>query len=560
MAENTFQTTEDKREQFDIGMSDEQLLNRITLWERESDDFWSVLKQIWIQNIEYYKGIQTGVERIAGKQSRAVENRIFMAIETGIPIATSRLPDIVVRSGSEDEQSQMDAQDLQDILGFHMERIKIQALAERFLRDMFIKRYGVFKIVWDKERDTVGLDVIDPRRIRIPRFGKKMEDLAFVMEDLEMSYGKALEFFGEEVIKELLKVSPIGESTSQEGLVTTVGTEEGLRKVRKATFSIKEIWTNEFTVWKAGNMILKKQPNAHFDFENDNKNFFDVPRKPYVIKSLFETEESIIGDTDYVQQVIPIQDNINTKQRQLENISSKASNPILFIDSDVMSEEEAANITNEPGFIIYGKDAANEGKIRMGVPGVVPNQLFAELQASRNEFDNIWGVHSTTRGEREGRETLGGRRLLRQADLGRIDLVSRQLERGLDEIAEYWTQLIKLFSTEEKTFSILGEDGVRFIENFSGAKIEKGVKPQVKTGSTLPRDEILIHEEGRLLWQMQAIGIKTLYKMLKLPNMKEAIEDYIATHSGAMLKQGAQEGGTTIPPEEVAPEEQVTIP
>jgi hypothetical protein len=207
-----------------------------------------------------------------------------------------------------------------------------------------------------------------------------------------------------------------------------------------------------------------------------------------------------------------------------------------------MTEEQAANITNEPGIIVYGRGAADGTKIRFESPGQVPNYLFADLDTSRDAFDNIWGIHSTTRGEREGRETLGGRKLLRAADLGRIDGIARQIERALDDIAEHWTQLIKTQYTVEKAFRILGNEGEVFIEAFKGNDIKnrKHVKLSVKPGSTLPRDEITIHQEGIQLWQLGAIGPKTLYKMLQLPNKEEAMEDLIEWQSGAALQAGTE--------------------
>lgn len=510
------------KEKFDIGLSDEEIVAQILSWETESEDFYSQLKRIWTQNLEYYKGIQTDVLKIQGRQSRAVENRIWMATEQMIPIATSRLPEIVVKSGAEDEQAQIDAADLQDILGFHLERVSFQEKAEQFLRDMIVKRYGVFKVLWDTETDDVGLRLVDPRRVRVPRHGRTVDDLAWILEELEMSYPRAVEFFGEEAAKKLL----------------ASGKKDSETKIRKRTFTVTEAWTNEFVAWVSGNIVLKKQKNPFFDFKNLERNFFLSARKPYIIKSVFTTEEGIIGETDYIQQTIPIQDNINIRKRQTENIIGKVSNPPLLIDSDVMTEEQAANITNEEGIIIYGKGAADGTKIRFETPGQVSNALFQDLEFSRAQFDNIWGIHSTTRGEREGRETLGGRMLLKQADLGRIDGVSRQLERAIDEIAEWWTQLIKLFYTEERSFSILGEDGLRFIKAFTGDNVSPDVRPMVTTGSTLPKDEIALRQEALELWQLKGVGIKTLYKRLKMPNIGEAIDDYIQTQSGAILQQG----------------------
>jgi len=514
-----------QKEQFTDKMKDEDLLTQIEEWVKESEEFYTKLRPIVEQNLEYYHGIQTDVGSIRGRASRAIENRMFMAVETMIPIATSRLPDIEVRSGDEDEQSQMNANELQDIIGYQMERLTIQAKAEQFLRDMIIKRYGVFKINWNPVEDDVDLIVRDPRKIRIPKFGRTNRDLAFIIEELEMSYGQIVDKFDEKKAEEVREESP---------KVGIGNTEE--EKNREATFTVLEVWTNDFVAWKAGSIILDKKPNPFFNFDGKKNNYFDTPKKPYVIKSLFETDESMIGDTDYIQQMISIQDNINTRKRQIEDVVAKVANTPLLIDSDTMSEEQAANITNEPGLIIYGKNAADGTKIRFEQPGQLPNDVFLDLEGSRSSFDNIWGIHSTTRGEREGKETLGGRQLLKAADLGRIDLVARQLERALDEVAGWFAQLIKLFYTEEKSFSIAGEDGTIFINNFTGERVANNVKLRVMAGSTLPKDEITQRQEAIELWQLKAIGVRTLYKRLKMSNVQAAVDDFIETQSGAIMQ------------------------
>lgn len=523
-----------EKEKFETGVSDEDLISQIKLWEEESNTLYDELKKVWEINLAYYKGEQTESWKIYGKNSRAVENRIWMAIETMIPIATARPPDIVVYSQEESEAAQQEAQDLQDVLNYHLDRLGLQEKAERWVRDMLIKRYAVFKTPWDYKSDDVDLKVIDPKRIRIPKYGKSKDELKFILEYLEMSYDQMVEVFGQEKVDKL-------------GLPQTTTDES--KKVRKKNYPITECWANEYVVWLSGSVILDRKANPYYDFENEKNNYFEIPKKPYIIKSLFETEESIIGDTDYIQQHIPIQDSINNFKRRIENIARKVSNPDLLIDSDVMSEEKASNISNEEGQIIYGKDAANGNKIRYQSPGQVPTYLFEMVQGDRNEFDNIWGIHSTTRGEREGRETLGGRKLLKQADLGRIDLVARQLERAIDEIAEYHTQLIKMFYTKKKTFSILGSDGLRFIKKFNKNKVGD-VKLVVKPGSTLPRDEITIHDEAIVLFQNKAIGVKTLYKMLKLPDIPGAMDDYLAMLSGYQ-EQRMPTSPPVIPPTNV---------
>src|SRR3990167_8064045 len=206
MAESEANTTStDRKEKFSESMPDELLVKQIISWEKESEDYYSQLKRVWLDNIDYYKGIQTEVDRLHGRQSKAVENRVWMAVETMIPIATSKLPDIIVKPGQDDEQSQIDAQDHQDVLAYQMDRVCIQEKAERWMRDMILKRYGVFKVKWNKGIDDVDVEVVDPRRIRIPKHGKSVYALKFTIEDLELSYDSVAKFFGQAKANKLIE-------------------------------------------------------------------------------------------------------------------------------------------------------------------------------------------------------------------------------------------------------------------------------------------------------------------------------------------------------------------
>ena len=496
-------------------------------WVDESQSYFDTFKAEVEKNIDYYKGNQTDVKKIYGNVSKAVENRMWMASEHTIAMATSRIPEIVTRSLDEAEASQQEAYETQEVLNYHMERLDMQAKAERFVRDMIVKRFGVFKVFWNKETDDVDCEWRDARRIRVPKFGVDLQTARYVLEELEMSYEGIIDYFGEDIANKLLSLP-----------------KEENNQVRPKNFKVHEIWTNDFVVWIAGGEVLKKQKNPYYDFNNKKNNFFTRPRKPFIIKSLFEIDEAIIGSTDYLQQVLPHQDAINKRKRQIEDIVEKVSNPYMLIDAQVMTEEQASNITNEPGAILYGNGVGDPNKVRFETPGQIQPAMFTDLEVSRSEFDDIWGLHATTRGEREGKETLGGRVLLKQGDASRISPIVRRLEAALDEVAEYWVQLISMFYTEEKSFSIMGDDGIKFVSKFTNEKVRK-VIPMVKAGSTLPRDDVFMSELAIRLYQAGALGIRTLYKMIRLPNANAAIQDYIETQSGALLKGGTPTGVPT---------------
>src|SRR3990172_5772394 len=187
-------------------MSKEQVYAQGKAWIDESESYYNTFKGDIEKNLLYYKGIQTDVDKIYGNVSKAVENRMWMASEHTISMATSRIPEIVTRSLDESEMSQQEAYETQEVLNYQMERLDMRAKSERFVRDMIVKRYGVFKVFWNKETDDVDCEWRDARRIRVPKFGVDLQSARYIIEELEMSYEGIVDYFGEEVALKLLSL------------------------------------------------------------------------------------------------------------------------------------------------------------------------------------------------------------------------------------------------------------------------------------------------------------------------------------------------------------------
>ena len=203
----------------------------------------------------------------------------------------------------------------------------------------------------------------------------------------------------------------------------------------------------------------------------------------------------------------------------------------MYVDDDAMSEEESSNITNEPGLVIRGKGLASQNKIRQEAGLALPNAHFSNLQHSEVTFDNIMGVHSSTRGQTEA-GTLGQDILSRQQDFTRLDIITRVLNRGVARLANGLVQLMKMYYTENHVIRILGgEKAVEFIK-MHRRNIEDKIEIVVKSGTTLPMDEIALRTEAVQLWQLGAIAPITLYRRLKIPNPEKEVANLM------MYKQG----------------------
>ena len=534
-----------------VDISDEDLIALGNKWLRESEPFHAELENVWKTNEAYYLGRQTEMERVPAFSSDAVENHEFMGVETVVPIITSNTPQFLVSPANEDELSAKLADAIEKILSVSYEERSMRSQIEQAVRHMIIYRYGVLKPFWNEYIDDWDVKAVHPRRLYFPRYGSRVEDVR-MCEKIDMDFDEVEALWGADA---LAKVKQYAESQPED------------RDKVSRTAQVWEFWTNDFVFWKCGPHILFKQVNPYFDFEGhvDNKlslegteieqtlfnNHFRRPQKPYIILSAFRLGNSLVGQTDLITQSRPIQDIINVTLRSIINSAQRMGNPAWMIDSSVMTREEAENqITNEPGLILLGSDAANPTKLRRDAPPPIPNYIMNLLNASQAAFDNIFGTHSTTRGERREPETLGGRLLLKQADLGRIDLLVREVERGVAELGNWGVQMMRMYYDKERTFKIYGQNGVEFItisQQMEG--FGTGIQVIVKSGSTLPTDEVSRRNEAIQLYQLGALDPISLYERLKWPNPEETYARLQAFQMGqlqqkVMMDQAAQQQAT----------------
>lgn len=516
----------------DVTTSKEDLLKISVDWDKESKEYHDQLQRIWDVNEQYYKGRQTEMERIPRNMSNAVQNHIFMGIETIVPIITANSPKFIAEPAEESDTAIRYATSIEKTLSIIYDEKDIRTKGEMLIRHMMIFRYGAWVPFFNEETEEPDVRYVRPQRLYFPKTSK----LIYYFEKKDYTTEEFKTEFGEEKYQEFLtKKGPVNKSEEP-----------------KKLNNIHTIWeyrTKDITFWKCENYIIDSEANDTYDFENKEKNFFDEPKLSIILASAFRLGSEPIGETDLVQQTISIQDTINVTNRLIINNATKTGNSQWFIDSEVMTEEEArTKITNSPGLIVWGNGVANQNKMRRDAPPPLPNYIPELKIMAERAFDNIFGTHATTRGERGESETLGGRMLLKQSDYGRIDLLVREYERCVAELGNWFVQLIKINLTGEKVYRSYGESGSEFVK-ISDSMIEKGLKVTIKSGTTLPTDEVSKRQEALELWAMQAIDPVTLFERLKFPNPQDSAQKLMAYKRGQLQMESAVQGTRAQPRE-----------
>src|SRR3990167_9493324 len=534
----------DNKDVLDTLPSDADLLTKINNWLAESRDYHENLKKSQKKAEEYYLGNQTKKDRVPAHLSDFVGNRIFESVETIVPIITSRPAEFLVKSPDISELGPERAKKVHMTLSNKYEDLVVPQKLEDAARSALLYRFGALKFFWDSDIDDVGVKYVRPQRLILPHYGGRfVQEVPYVIEKIDMGYQEIKDFFGDSVANDLVAMSKTNENNDSDA-------EE------QRVWTVYEVWTNWWRCWKYEGKILKKEQNPYFDFaEGSVKNHWKKPLKPYILLAPFSLGKGPIPEMSVVEQAMPIADGANAITRIIINHSSKMGNGTWLIDSGTMTKEEADQIRNEAGLIVYGSGVANPNMIRRDAPPPLPNYMFELWNGLNAALDNLFGVHSTTRGERQGRETARGRVLLKQADLGRLDYIVREIDRAVKELGDGWVQLMKMFYTDSRKIKMLGTTGDMEVFDMSSEDIEDGQEILVRSGSTLPKDDTSEADQALQLWQQGSIDPITLYEKLQFADPMKAAERLMKWKMGTLIpvekpaQAGVPQGGGS----EVAP-------
>jgi hypothetical protein len=165
----------------------------------------------------------------------------------------------------------------------------------------------------------------------------------------------------------------------------------------------------------------------------------------YVIPSCFWG----MGD---IQQLESLQDFINKRRGQTQDILRLTANPPLIVDSDSGVNPKA--ITTRPGIMIFKSRGSD---VRWLQPPQIPAALFEVQELDKKDFDAISGIFDVTQGRRPvGIEAASAITELQEAAQTRLRLKVRNMEVSLERIGEQVVSLVQQFYDEQRTIRLVG--------------------------------------------------------------------------------------------------------
>ena len=560
-------------EEYESKLSETEIVSLIGQWKKTYSVYYTPIEATQKLAFDYWVGRHRNDEGKAIAGNDIVDNRMFSAIETFLPIATRANPDPLV-TADPSEIGQKLAHDIKGALVDWADNTKLRRKLARITRHWTIYRIGVAKISWDLQTKTIKLDIINPKRMIFDKDGYIDEGGNFIGEYI----GEKKNATADLLSKMFPNKKEIITQKAQGKMGTKLDYFEWWYKGTDVFFTIDDTVLGKF-----------KNPNWNYDQEGQEGvepivdpetgaiseegqepieavqgvNHLKLKTDPYVLMSIFNTGFQPHDETSLILQNIPMQDLINRRQRQIDNNVQSMNNGMVVSGKSFTEDQasQAASALRRGVAIRVPNGDVREAVQRFAAEGL-PADVFNSLKDSRSELDNIFGTAGSSAEGTANQDTVRGKILVNQMDSSRIGGgITEQIEQIADTIYNKVVQMMFVYYDDEHYIttagSVAGNELIQ-IKN-TDFTLLKTLSITVKEGSLVPKDPLTQRNQAIDMWSSNSIDPLSYFKALDVPDPIQATNQLILWQ---MLQKGQIQPQQYLPTFQVAgmPQQQAGLP
>lgn len=499
------------------------------------------LRKQWKANYSVYYGNVEAQQKLSydywiGKQKAdtlddlngysTVDNRIFNAVETFLPIATRANPDPLVKADSSPEGLEL-AKNVRNALTDWADKQKLRMTLKKGVRHWTISKLGVWKMTYNVLKDEIECTAENPRHMKFDPDG--------YWDDAGIFHGEWLSIDKKLSATVLVEMFP-----KYKDKITAQANNQMTRKL-----TLEEWWYRGSEVFYfVGEECLGtfKNPNWNYDGEQvrsdpetqeeiktpiigkNHKFGTNQPMFPFIGLSVFSTDEHPHDDTSLIIQNVPMQDLINKRLRQIDRNADSQNNGMI-VSGDYYTKEQGAEVPTflrKGGTVWQPSGDVNKGSKRDAAPQL-PGDIYTQLNDARGQLDGIFGISGSTPEGIQDEETVRGKIMVSQQDGSRIGGgVTEFIEQAADTIYNFVVQFMYVYYDEPHYISAMGMNGAAEMIAIRNSDFTMDVNVTVKEGSLIPKDPLTERNEAMDLWTAQAIGLPELYSKLDFADPMES--------------------------------------
>ncbi len=522
-----------------------------------SSTIWDKIQQIYAANTRVYENRGDWLDNIPYKRKpwQVQANRVFVNMEAVINSLIANPAGINLLPAREGVEFQEFASKMENYFRKKFADLNFKETLRMGLRNLYFGRFLVIKAYWDSELNDFAFRALDPRKVRIAKYARNEIESEFAIEEIPDNLCAMTERFPKKKA-ELMKLygfsnDAAGEAdmyiknpdvTYQEawiqdhvifklrnlvldcipdpywdwdGILITEDEEQQLKNApteqRKQLLTpIKLDQGNRQAAMAQANQPVPENPEGQTEGYGENQmegqteaapnyksyyfNYFDTPRKPYVVATIFNNENSPIGRTDMITLSTDLQRGVDKRKMDIDE-NCEMVNGMLKVDAEVMGKADAQRIRFETKGIIWGKGVKDGVTRETGA--ALPQMVFDDMVDSRNEIDNIMAATSAFKGERQGQETKAGRLALIQQSYLRLNELVQVVDYVSKECFEWAIQLAKTRYTEPHYAKWMGDADAQQVIEILQDDFETGQEVTVIAGKSLPKDDEFKFEQAQ---------------------------------------------------------------
>lgn len=512
--------------EFESSMTDEEIRILTAQWESKDDVYTKDIKKQAQDNVDYWIGKQSKTMDVIANNRPTVDNLIFEALETFLPIATRGNPQANVYGNGTPEGDKV-AKTVEKALEYQAGRQFLRMKLKGVTRNWALYMIGAIKINWDAVRNDIDTEVIlpsnlifDPNaKIDVQGFYKG----EYLGERMKKTAGQLVKLFPNK--KEYIKALVDGEmgtivkyicwTTRQDVFFTCQG--EPLGKFKNPHWN-----------YNGTNTIIDPETGAENEEETKGINHFAQPEFNYLFLTVFNTGKRPHDQTSLINQNIPLQDMINKRYRQMERNVDAQNNGIVLSGKHFTKEQaaEAATQLSNGNPLWVPEGAIGDSYVRDQAPQL-SGDIYKQLSDARQELRNVFGTAGSSAQGIAKEDTARGKIMINQLDSSRIGGgVTEYIEQLANGLFNWYVQMMYVWYTEDHEFAVFGPKAQELMK-LKNLDLNLKLHVVVKEGSLIPKDPLTKRNEALDLWNAGAMDPITLFTALDYPNPYESAKQAV---------------------------------
>lgn len=544
-------------------MKDEDLAAQAKKWEQRwlQSDAFKELEPKQKNNEKYWKGDHHTQAQLATNKRELVDNLVFESVETALPTWTRQIPEPVTKSDMTPEGAML-AKKVNDRLIDLADTLRLKMKVRKATRHWSLYYLGALQFGWSAANNEIAVQVVRPQQLIL--------DPDAVVDECEYD-GEYLGKYRTDTAENLVDRFPKKADHIKDCANNKMATK--LRYI--------EWWTTDYIFWTLKGEVLDKNKNPHWNYDETSApttqtimdemgvettqeipgetikglNHFATRKIPFAFLSVFNLGTKPYDETNFIEQVIPLQDLVNKRQRQIDK-NADNQNGGTVVSGDAFDKEQAKGVADairKGQTIRVPKGEVSRSFMRVqGVP--LPEFVYQSLQDYREEIRNIFGTRGLSSQGIAKTDTVRGKIMVRGADTDRATPVVDHLEQLYDYTFNWFIQMMMVYYDTPRQVS--RTQGTTTIVN---SEFTHPLLTSVKEGSMIPKDPLTQRNEAMDMFKDGSLDPVEFYKRLDFPDpMKSARDLYLWKNNPLALfpdlAQAAQAAAAAAAAQKVPPE------